>query len=248
MSQKVLRPVEDAKPISDDDRLAEIMNRNYKFEKLNLIISSACLLSLFVFTTIFILTTITTKILINNLDIEITKTHNQNAELKQLVLGLQSKFYDNVNENMIFMKMLILNDKMDRKLAKDIAKATYKYARLYDKDPDLILALIEVESNFNPNATSSVGAIGLTQIMPFWKEIFRTNENFYDIDVSIKYCMQILALYESQYRDLEMALMAYNGDSRKVEISIGRGGSPRSGYSSKILKTYKKLQEMRVEE
>jgi soluble lytic murein transglycosylase-like protein len=50
--------------------------------------------------------------------------------------------------------------------AKRILAAVYENSVQYDIEPDLILSVIMVESEFNPRAYSSVGAIGLMQIMP----------------------------------------------------------------------------------
>ncbi|UCD05456.1 MAG: transglycosylase SLT domain-containing protein [candidate division WOR-3 bacterium] len=50
--------------------------------------------------------------------------------------------------------------------AKRILAAVYENSAQYDIEPELILSVIMVESEFNPKAYSSVGAIGLMQIMP----------------------------------------------------------------------------------
>jgi soluble lytic murein transglycosylase-like protein len=50
--------------------------------------------------------------------------------------------------------------------AKRILAAVYENSVQYDMEPELILSVIMVESEFNPRAYSSVGAIGLMQIMP----------------------------------------------------------------------------------
>lgn len=50
--------------------------------------------------------------------------------------------------------------------AKRILAAVYENSAQYDIEPELILSVIMVESEFNPKAYSSVGAIGLMQVMP----------------------------------------------------------------------------------
>jgi hypothetical protein len=50
--------------------------------------------------------------------------------------------------------------------AKRILAAVYENSLQYDMQPELILSVIQVESEFNPNAYSSAGALGLMQIMP----------------------------------------------------------------------------------
>ena len=51
-------------------------------------------------------------------------------------------------------------------IAKRILAAVYENSMQYDLAPELILSVIKVESEFNPDAYSKAGAIGLMQIMP----------------------------------------------------------------------------------
>ena len=80
-------------------------------------------------------------------------------------------------------------------------------------DPDLVLALIEVESGFNRYAISRSGAQGLMQVMPFWKaELGRPEDNLTDLATNLRYGCAILAYYlEMESGDVAPALARYNG-------------------------------------
>jgi soluble lytic murein transglycosylase-like protein len=80
-------------------------------------------------------------------------------------------------------------------------------------EPEIVLALIEVESHFDPYAVSRVGAQGLMQIMPFWKnEIGRPEDNLIDTDTNLRYGCTILKHYLKREKGrLADALARYNG-------------------------------------
>ncbi len=83
--------------------------------------------------------------------------------------------------------------------------------------PELVLAVIEVESNFDRYAVSVAGAIGLMQIMPFWlEEIGRPEDNLLHLDTNLRYGCTILKFYmEKENGDLRRALGRYNGSLGK---------------------------------
>ncbi len=83
--------------------------------------------------------------------------------------------------------------------------------------PELVLAVIEVESNFDRYAVSVAGAIGLMQIMPFWlDEIGRPNDNLLHLDTNLRYGCTILKFYmDKENGDLRRALGRYNGSLGK---------------------------------
>lgn len=91
---------------------------------------------------------------------------------------------------------------------------------------ELVLALIDVESNFDRWAISSVGAQGYMQIMPFWlKEVGRPNDNLFRPEINLRMGCTILRFYLDKDRGhLQKALARYNG-------SIGR-----TTYTDKIFK------------
>ena len=84
-------------------------------------------------------------------------------------------------------------------------------------EPELVLAIIEVESNFDRYAVSVAGALGLMQVMPFWlDEIGRPGDNLLHIDTNLRYGCTILKFYlDKENGDLRRALGRYNGSLGK---------------------------------
>lgn len=107
-----------------------------------------------------------------------------------------------------------------------ILKAVHKYATQARVQPELVLAVIDVESNFDRYAISSASALGLMQVMPFWvPELGYKDKNvLFKIDVNILLGCQILRYYlDMEKGDLIKGLARYNG-------SVGR-----RVYSDKVL-------------
>ncbi len=96
--------------------------------------------------------------------------------------------------------------------------------------PEMVLALIQTESAFQPYAISRVGAQGYMQIMPFWrKEIGRENDNLMDFRTNLKYGCAILAHYLKREKgNWVRALARYNG-------SLGK-----TWYPERVMKAWKK--------
>src|SRR5690606_879289 len=79
--------------------------------------------------------------------------------------------------------------------------------------PELVIAVIHVESAFDPHALSSAGAQGLMQVMPFWKkEIGRPEDSLHDIATNLRYGCTILKHYlDREKGNVIPALARYNG-------------------------------------
>ena len=97
-----------------------------------------------------------------------------------------------------------------------LTRVHYEAARV-ELPPELILAVIEVESNFDPYAISVAGALGLMQVMPFWREeIGRPDDNLIRADTNLRYGCTILKFYlDKEKGDLRRALGRYNGSLGK---------------------------------
>ena len=99
---------------------------------------------------------------------------------------------------------------------KILTRVHYEAARA-GLEPELVLAVIEVESNFDRYAISVAGALGLMQVMPFWREeIGRPDDNLIHLDTNLRYGCTILKFYlDKENGDLRRALGRYNGSLGK---------------------------------
>ncbi|MEO0997075.1 MAG: lytic transglycosylase domain-containing protein [Pseudomonadota bacterium] len=112
----------------------------------------------------------------------------------------------------------------------EILRGVHAHAERTGLAPELVLAVIEVESNFERFAVSYAGAQGLMQVMPFWlDEIGRPDDNLFHIDTNLRMGCTILKYYlDMENGDLARALARYNG-------SLGR-----TVYSNKVLDKLRK--------
>ncbi|MCM2971176.1 lytic transglycosylase domain-containing protein [Larsenimonas suaedae] len=111
---------------------------------------------------------------------------------------------------------------MDFRLSRYLSDATFRHGFLTliiqessraGLSPELVLSVIEVESLFDPRAVSPAGAVGLMQIMPFWKTVFdRPGDDLLDPATNLRYGCAILAHYlKRSGGDMTQALARYNG-------------------------------------
>lgn len=104
----------------------------------------------------------------------------------------------------------------DRRL--EILRLVHREATRRGLSPEVVLAVIQVESGFDRFAISAVGAQGLMQVMPFWKkEIGRPEDNLTKVETNLVYGTTILAHYlEKEDGNLAQALARYNGSTGKT--------------------------------
>ena len=94
-------------------------------------------------------------------------------------------------------------------------------------EPALVMAVIEVESQFKPQAVSRASARGLMQVMPFWVKTIGDGQvkNLHNARINVRYGCVILRHYlDIENGDLVRALGRYNG-------SLGRLDYPRKVFA-----------------
>lgn len=95
----------------------------------------------------------------------------------------------------------------------DMLKRIHYEARRVALEPELVLAVIQVESAFDEFAISVSGARGLMQVMPFWlDEINMSDNNLFKVHTNLRMGCTILRYYmDMEPGDLGRALARYNG-------------------------------------
>ena len=120
----------------------------------------------------------------------------------------------------------LISECAHRKIPLDECKPIVdKYAEQYNVPSYLVLAVIEVESDFDPAATSSAGACGLMQMLPKTFAWLTSSEHLgenlkslelFDPDVSIRYGTYYLKYLFTRFRNWDTALAAYNAGEGNV--------------------------------
>jgi soluble lytic murein transglycosylase-like protein len=101
----------------------------------------------------------------------------------------------------------------------DFLRTAHYEAMRAGLDPEMVLGLIQVESNFRKYALSTAGARGFMQVMPFWvKQIGSKDHNLFNLRTNLRYGCIILRHYlDIEKGDYFRALGRYNGSLGRAE-------------------------------
>ncbi len=134
-----------------------------------------------------------------------------------------------------------LNPRLSKAQLEEITLSILTYSEYYGTDPRLAVALIIAESNFNVNATSPKGAMGLGQLMPGTAKGLGVR-NAYDPQQNIAGCIKLMSGHLNKYGHLSLALSAYNAGPGAVKKY---GGVPpyreTQNYVAKVTSIYNAL-------
>ena len=144
---------------------------------------------------------------------------------------------------------------LDPALHEDLARAILAEAEAARLDPLLVLAVIEIESGYDPAAVSGAGALGLMQLLP--GTLRREAEGLglagsdpshpvANVRAGVRYLRRCL----DSYPDWNLALMAYNAGPNRLYgwIRAGKVPSEVQGYARRVLAEHRRLQRLLPEE
>ncbi len=121
----------------------------------------------------------------------------------------------------------------------EIDAAIKEAALQHNVDPNLVRAVIKVESNFNPNALSPKGAMGLMQLMPQTARELNVTNPFdpqQNVDAGVRHLKHLM---ESYGGDVNLTLAAYNAGAGAVARSAGVPNFPETrNYVKRITNLY----------
>ena len=125
-----------------------------------------------------------------------------------------------------------------RRVSENITPIIMKYAKEYDLNPHIIKAVIEIESSYNPQAYSYAGACGLMQLKPGTASDMGVTD-YWNPDQNIKAGAKYLRYMLNKFKDLDIALAAYNQGPGTVQ----RAGSkiPNATARHYVKKFYEAL-------
>ncbi|HYH78194.1 MAG TPA: transglycosylase SLT domain-containing protein [Longimicrobium sp.] len=148
-----------------------------------------------------------------------------------------------VSETKTTARDTVIQEKLERYgemgLTRELAESIYDLALQEDIDPDVAFGLVRTESEFKNHATSHVGAVGLTQLMPATARGMRKGTTIADLrnpqinlSIGFKFLREMLNHYDG---DRELALLAYNRGPGNVDRILKRGGDPDNGYARAVI-------------
>ena len=112
----------------------------------------------------------------------------------------------------------------------------------YEIEPEVAFGLVKAESSFRNQATSQVGAVGLTQLMPNtakWIEPGVTRAELRDPETNLRVGFKYLRYLIDKYKgDEKLALLAYNRGPGTVDKALKRGRNPDNGYADFVYGKY----------
>jgi len=136
----------------------------------------------------------------------------------------------------------------DKGLAWSIADVILEESQKHSLDPLLVLAVIEVESRFRPRAVSAQGARGLMQIRPFVAtalagaadiENWTGKESLDNPILNIRLGVLYLSQLKQNFKDLKLALTAYNLGPTEVRSRLGEREPIPFGYARRVLSIHR---------
>jgi len=150
-----------------------------------------------------------------------------------------SQFYGKDSTSGANAKIVAANSHGHQASPEEIDQSIVMAAARHNVDPNLVRAVVKVESNFNSNAVSRTGAMGLMQLMPKTARELKVKNPFdaqQNVDAGVRHLKYLLENYNG---DVNLTLAAYNAGEGAVRRSAGVPQySETQDYVRKITRLY----------
>jgi len=132
-----------------------------------------------------------------------------------------SQYYGHDSTQSANAKIMTANSHGHQASPDEVDQSIVMAAARHNVDPNLVRAVIRVESNFNSNAVSRTGAMGLMQLMPKTARQLKVKNPFdpeQNVDAGVRHLKYLLESYNG---DVNLTLAAYNAGEGAVRRSAG---------------------------
>ncbi len=150
-----------------------------------------------------------------------------------------SQFYGHESTQGANSKIIAANSHGHQASPEEIDQSIVMAAARHNVDPNLVRAVVKVESNFNSHAVSRTGAMGLMQLMPKTARELKVKNPFdaqQNVDAGVRHLKYLLDNYNG---DVNLTLAAYNAGEGAVRRSAGVPHySETQDYVRKITRIY----------
>ena len=139
-----------------------------------------------------------------------------------------------------------LSSRLPSREGQQVGRAIAAACAEYDIAMEFAMAVIEVESSYNPFAISHAGALGLMQVMPRtgaevarrigipWQGTRTLFDPASNVRIGLAYLRQLI----DRYRNVRVALAAYNWGPGRVDRRLRKGGAIPALYANRVLAAY----------
>jgi soluble lytic murein transglycosylase len=157
-------------------------------------------------------------------------------------------------ETDILKYILKFSSQMSYSDALRLSKLIKEECENYGLDPFLILAIIEVESEFSPKAVSPNGAIGLMQIMPETAEFISGElgisingaKSLYNPLINVRFGIYYISFLINRFKNIEWALAAYQTGPNSFSNTQESFGKQLPDYVKKVISFKNWLEARRI--
>lgn len=182
-------------------------------------------------------------------------TDEQKAHLADYRQRLEGQ-KEAIEKEQLSRKIRFIGKHVSEPSANRIAQSIWKWSRVNKIDPDMLAALVYVESRFKPASRSHKGAVGVSQVMPNWVgcknprsvcrklSFLKNTSDLEDVDNNIRAGALILDYYLKLAKgNWDQALASYNMGWGRVDKDLSEGKDLDYLYAKKVLRVYTRLKQ-----